>query len=166
MRLKGDSACEFRYQTIVNLHQDGKKQKEIAQLTQCSQAWISKVLTRFKQENQAVLRIKGKAKGKTSLLLDEQFEKLKLFLLEGGIAHGFPTDNWTRERIAILIEKQFQVAYSPAHTSKLMKKIGFSLQKPQAKSYKQQSFEVAVWKEQTLPNIKKKHLHKNTSCFM
>ncbi len=155
MRLKGDSTTEFRYSMIVKLKKEGKRQVEIAQMTQCSQAWVSKVLTRAKQEQQDTLSIKGKAQGKTPLLSKERFEKLKLLLLEGGLVHDFPTDNWTRERIALLIEKQFQVHYSAAHISKLMKKIGFSLQKPKAKSYKQDPRSIAQWKDQTLPALKK-----------
>jgi len=155
MRLKGDSATEFRYSMIVKLSKEGKSQVEIAQITQCSQAWASKVLARAEQEQQDTLFIKGKAKGKASLLSKAQFEKLKLLLLEGGLMHDFPTDNWTRERIVLLIEKQFQVHYSAAHISKLMRKIGFSLQKPKAKSYKQDPGSIAQWKEQTLPALKK-----------
>lgn len=155
MRLKGNSAIEFRYMMIVKLSQDGKSQKQIAQLSQCSQVWVSKVLARAKKEKTSTLSIKGKAKGNRSRLSQEQFEKLKLFLLQGALVHGFPTDNWTRERIADLIMKQFQIHYCAAHISKIMRKIGFSLQKPQSKSYKQDPQQLTQWKEQTLIALKK-----------
>lgn len=155
MRLKGDAATTFRYDMILRLSAEGKTQLAIAQLTQCSQAWVSKVLARASKEQSRTLSIKGKASGNASRLSQEQFEKLKSCLLEGALLHGFPTDNWTRERIAMLITTQFQIHYSAAHISKLMRKIGFTLQKPQAKSYKQDPQSIREWKEQTLPSLKK-----------
>ena len=94
---------------IVRRHKEGKQQQVIARLVQCSQAGVSKVLTRY--------RSGGKAPGKAAYLTGKQLEKLTQMLVKGALHHGFPTDKWTRERMASLIEQQFAVHYHPSHTS-------------------------------------------------
>ena len=155
MRLPTTSAQEFRNRTIIELHQSGQKQSSIAQHLGCTQAWVSKIISRYRQEGAAGLESRGKAKGAKSRLDSPQLDRLESLLLEGALSHGFATDNWTRERIASLILKEFQVSYHPSHISKLMQKIGFSLQIPTSHSYRKDEKAVQEWKTQTLPEIKK-----------
>ena len=156
MRLKGDASVEFRFTLIVKLYKEGKKQQQIADLVQCSQAWVSRVLQRYRSKGKTGLKIKGKAPGKSSYLSKRQLERLKTMLLKGALHYHFPTDNWTRERIAALIEQQFSVHYHPAHISKLMRRLGFTLQKPQRRSFKKDEKAVQKWRSKTLPALKKK----------
>lgn len=155
MRLSTTSGQEFRNRTIVELYESGKTQKEIAELTDCTQAWVSKILNRYRLEGSKGLLSKGKAKGAKSKLDSIQLEQLKQFLLAGALEHGFATDNWTRERIAALILKEFEVRYHPAHISWIMQKIGFSKQKPVTRSYRKDEKAVKEWKTKTLPSLKK-----------
>lgn len=155
MRLPTTSAQEFRNRTIIELQQSGKNQTEIAQLVGCSQAWVSKIIKRYSKEGSQGLTSKGKAKGAKSRLDAVQLKELASFLLDGALEHGFATDNWTRKRIAKLIAKEFQVNYHPSHISKLIRKLGFSLQVPISHSYRKDDKAVAEWKTQTLPSIKK-----------
>lgn len=155
MRLQGEQSIEFRMSLIVKLSEEGKTQKMIAALTQCDQSWVSKVLKRHKMLGAAGLRVKGKAPGKASKLSVGQIESLKVFLLEGALHHGFETDNWSRERIVAIIKRQFEQDYHVSHISKLMRKIGFSLQKPKSRSYRKDESSVEKWKTEQLPEIKK-----------
>lgn len=155
MRLKGTPAQEFRFQTIVRLKEQGKSQIEIAHLVNCSQCWVSKILKRHATEGEKGLKVKGKAPGKKPGLTKANLEQLKSYLQQGALHYGFPTDNWTRERIAQLIKRQFGVSHHPAHISRIMKKIGFSRQKPRARSYRKDDQEVKEWKEKKLPSLKK-----------
>ena len=155
MRLQDTHSQEFRFQTIVKLSQAGKTQSMIADTLDCSQAWVSKVLNRYKDLGAEGLRVKGKAKGAKPKLDLDQIEQLKNLLLQGALEHGFTTDNWTRERIAELIKKEFSVSYHPAHISRIMRKIGFSLQKPKTKSYRKDEQSVNKWKNEELPELKK-----------
>lgn len=77
-------------------------------------------------------------------------------LVKGALHYHFPTDNWTRERIAALIEAQFSVRYSAAHISKLMRRLGFTVQKPTRKSFKKNATAVTKWQQEPLPELKKK----------
>jgi transposase len=156
MRLTSDASVEFRLERIVKLHGHGRSQTEIASLLDCSQAWVSKVLKRHREQGDAALRVRKGTRGKTALLSPEQLESLKALLLKGALHCNFPTDNWTRERIASLIEQQFSVHYHPAHISRLMRRLGFTLQKPKRRSFKKDEKAVEKWRDETLPALKKK----------
>lgn len=155
MRLKGDTSTEFRFELIVKLSEEGKPQVEIASLVNCSQAWVSKVLIRYKTLGESGLKVKGKAPGKASYLKADQLESLKSMLLQGALQYGFATDNWTRERIAELIQQQFEVSYHPSHISKVMKKLVFTQQKPKRRSYRKDDQAVEDWRKEQLPKLKK-----------
>lgn len=155
MKLPNEAAVEYRFSLIVRLSKEGKNQREIASLSQCSQGWVSQVLKRYRLLGPSGLKVKGKAPGNASRLDKAQFESFKAFLLEGALAHGFETDNWSRERMAKLIADKFGVQYHVSHMSKLVRQIGFTLQKPKTKSYRKDEQAVKEWKEAGLPSLKK-----------
>lgn len=155
MRLKGNSSTEFRFELIIRLTRAGKTQKAIAELLDCDQSWVSRVLKRYAEQGQAGLKVKIPVQKRPSRLTKEQLEHLSEMLLQGALAHGFGTDNWTRERMAQLVLKHFGISYHPAHMSKVMRKIGFTVQKPKAKSYRKDEQSVLKWREEQLPRLKK-----------
>jgi putative transposase len=53
-------------------------------------------------------------------------------LRRGARACGFETDRWTQARIQRVIEREFGVTYHPKHIGRLMKALGWSVQKPPA----------------------------------
>lgn len=156
MRLRTDASSEFRFGLMVALYEQGRSQVEIAGLLQCSQPWVSTFLKRYQQMGAAALQVKKGAGGKRSRLSTAQLESLKAMLLKGALHYDFPTDSWTRERIAALIAAQFSVRYSAAHISKLMRRLGFTVQKPKRKSFKKSAKAVTRWQQETLPALKKK----------
>jgi transposase len=155
MHLQGKSSKEFRLGLIIKLSKEGKKQSSIAQLVSCSQAWVSKVLKRHREEGVEELSIKPYTGGVKPRLNQEQLSSLASCLELGAKQHGFETDNWTRERIAAYIEQQFKVKYHPSHISKIMNQIGFTLQKPITRSYRKDEQAVADWKENRINALKK-----------
>lgn len=154
MKLVSEAAQEYRFDVILKLRAEGRTQQSIAELAQCSQCWVSKVLVRAKSVDNRSLKV-SHATGQVCRLSDSQLASLKLLLVEGALKHDFATDNWTRERIAELIQTQFSVVYHVSHISKLMQKIGFSLQKPEHRSYRKDDQAVAQWLSETLPALKK-----------
>lgn len=166
MELIGDQAKEYRFVLILKLREEKKSQKAIAALTGCSQGWVSKVLKRYKGKSVEAIKVKGKAKGNESRLTKADLLSLQARLTEGALHHGFETDNWSRERIAELIKTQFGQSYHVSHISKLMQKIGFSLQKPKTKSYRKDEQAAIKWKEEQLPALKKKRMTKVFYSFI
>lgn len=149
------SAQRFRLLTIVRMYELCKPQREIAQIVDCCQSWVSRVLKRYKSLGLEGLLSEGKTRGPRSKLDTQELQCLSTMLIKGALSYGFKTDNWTRERIAKLIKDHFCVSYHPAHISRLMRKLGFSLQKPKARSYGKDDLEVVKWKKEHLPQLKK-----------
>jgi len=155
MKLQSKEAQEFRLQQIVSLSEEGYRQPDIARLLECSQAWVSKVLQRAQREGKENLKAKGFAPGKTPALSTQQLEQLRGWLEAQAQASGFDTDGWTRQRVARLIFERFQVRHDLSHISRILSKLGFSLQKPKRRDYRQDAQAVADWKQQRLPKLKK-----------
>jgi len=129
MRLEDQSSTEYRYRRITEMYKEGKTQKEIAEVLGCSQAWVSRVLKRYRSEGDAIFDLEGVILGRKPMLTKDKMELLKVLLKKGAREYGFETDRWTQERIADLIEARFGVKYHHSHISRLMKKLDFSLQK-------------------------------------
>jgi len=88
-------------------------------------------------------------------MTDEQRSRLGKVLLEGAEAHGFSTDLWTLPRIAELIERLFGVHYHPGHVWKVMRKLGWSLQRPTTRARERDEEAIAAWRRRDWPRLKK-----------
>ena len=98
---------------------------------------------------------KRKAAGSQSKLSQEQKQKLKRMLDRGALAYGFPTDRWTLERVRRLIQEEFEIRYHPNYLNRLLRKLGFSPQKPLPQAVEQEEELVKAWLQRDWPRIKK-----------
>lgn len=156
MRLQTKEAQEFRLQQICSLREKGCSQNEIAELTDCDQSWVSKVLKRVEEEGLENLKAKESKAGNTPALDEEQLDDLGRVLDAEARASGFETDGWTQKRVAKVISQRYGVNHHPSHISRILAKIGFTRQKPIDKDYRQEAEDVRQWREETLPALKKK----------
>ena len=62
---------------------------------------------------------------------------------------------WTCQRVAHLIKREFGVGYHPAHVSRILKKLGFSLQKPDRLADQRDEDAIQEWTENRWPELKK-----------
>ena len=55
--------------------------------------------------------------------------------MEGARKHGWRTELWTANRVAVLIERHFEMTYHPEHVRKILKfRLRWTSQKPQKKA--------------------------------
>lgn len=100
--------------------------------------------------------LRGKiAGGPPARLTKEQWEQLPRLLEQGAEAHGFAGAVWTTERVAMLINKQFGVSYHPAHVSRLLQAIKYSVQQPIERATQRDEKAIKTWKEERWPALKK-----------
>jgi hypothetical protein len=67
-------------------------------------------------------------------------------LLQGATRHGWPNDLWTADRVTRLIRRHFHVCYHPEHVRQvLIRRLGFTSQKPQDRPREHHDKEVARW---------------------
>ena len=77
-------------------------------------------------------------------------------LLRGATAHGYATDLWSLPRVAQLISRVTGVSYHPGHVWRILRQMGWSLQRPTLKAKERNEEKINQWKTQTWEEVKKK----------
>lgn len=90
-----------------------------------------------------------------------ELSRLYVMLLEGPVAHGFPTPLWTLKRVRLLIEREFGVRYSEVHVWRLLGQLGFSNQKPDRRALERDEAAIEQWRKRTWPALKRTPLAKD-----
>ncbi|WP_254448425.1 helix-turn-helix domain-containing protein [Spirosoma rhododendri] len=138
----------------VELKQAGWKQADIARAFGLTQGWVSQTLKTYREQGEAGL-MTGKRTGAPSRLTADQLDQLTKELAKGAEQHGFSGQVWTRPRINDVINKLFGVSYDPSQIGRLLKKVGWSRQKPARQARQQDPQAVANWQAERLPALKK-----------
>jgi transposase len=101
--------------------------------------------------------LKRGALGRPRQLTTEQERELAKALMAGALVAGYPTELWTLPRIGKVIAERFGVQYSTGHLWHLLRRLGFSCQKPEKRATQRNEEEILRWKRHTWPALKKKH---------
>ncbi len=155
MRLTSKQARDFRWQTVVRLYQAGKKQHQIGELLLISQSSVSRIIHRYEQNPTQVITTKS-GRGSKKKLSEQALAEVKSWASKTAVAFGFQGQYWTRARFKALIKEQFGVEYQLSGVGNLLKSLQITLQKPILKDYRQQPQQLAEWKAEKLPDLKKK----------
>jgi len=87
-------------------------------------------------------------------LSDADLPRLRALLEQGAKHHGWPNELWTAARVAVLIERHFDIGFHPEHVRKILKqRLRWTSQKPQRKASEQDEKEAARWAGDELPAI-------------
>jgi transposase len=105
------------------------RQVEIARELGVSRQNVSRWHRRWQQGGQDALRSRG-TPGRTPRLSQVQLAEVEQILLAGARASGFPTDLWTLARVAKVIERHTGVTHHPGHVWRLLRGLGWSVQRP------------------------------------
>jgi len=73
----------------------------------------------------------------------------------GPTAHGFRTDVWTLPRIAAVIERLTQVRHHPGHVWRILRRLGWSLQRPARRARERDEAAIEAWKRRRWAQLKK-----------
>lgn len=103
--------------------------------------------------------------GRKSRLSAEQLSDLPKLLSQGSVSYDFTGEYWTHNRVKYVIEKAYGVVYEEKQVGRILKKIGWSLQKPQKTEAKQDAVKVSLWKETSLPALKKKAIEEDYAIY-
>jgi transposase len=85
-----------------------------------------------------------------------QGRELGQLLMAGAVAAGYATELWTLPRVGKIIAERCGVEYSTGHLWHLLRRMGFSCQKPEKRATQRNEAEIARWKRHTWPALKKK----------
>lgn len=156
MRPVGTAAeLERRRRRAVQLLQDGHSLATVAQRVGAAVSAVWLWWKVFREQGEASLVAKP-TPGRPPRLKPRQRERLIRLLARGARAAGHPNELWTTRRIARLIEREFGVAYHPAHVSRILADCGWSWQKPERRAVERNEAAIAHWKRYRWVEIKKK----------
>jgi transposase len=155
MRPKGSAAeLEARRRLAGRLLQEGRKIGEVAQIVAASESSVRRWRRAVKKGGLEAL--KGKPhRGPKPRLNAKQKRRLLKILLAGPRKAGYRTDLWTCPRVAEVIAKKFGVKYHPAHVWKLVRRLGWTCQKPEQRARERDEAAIRRWRGRDWPRIKR-----------
>lgn len=145
---------ERRRRRAMRLLDEGRTLGEVAEIIGCEPSSVMRWRDARERAGDEGLEVR-KAPGRPRKLSEAQSERLVELLLEGAVAQGYRTELWTTQRIAEVIEEEFGVSYHPDHVGRVMRRLGWSPQKPERRALERDEEAIERWKRETWPEVKK-----------
>jgi transposase len=156
MRPKGTAeALEARRLVAARLFDLGKTNPEVAEACGVSLSAVKQWKRRWKEGGAEALAARPHP-GPCPRLSPAQLRKLLDILRRGAEKSGFGTDLWTCSRVARVIRRRFEVQYHPCHVWKVLRKLGWTCQKPERRARERDEAAIERWRKVTWPRIKKR----------
>lgn len=151
---------ERRRMRAVRLFEQGETQSAVARRLDVSRTTAMRWAQAWEEQGREGLRAAGRA-GRVPRLTEEQLEQIEEVLLGGPLGAGYQTEYWTLARVAEVIEQLTGVRYHPGHVWRVLRKLGWSRQKPTTRARERDEVAIERWVKQTWPALKETP-HANT----
>lgn len=139
----------------VQLLQAGKlSQAQIARHLGVTEAAVSKWKKTLEAQGPEALKAR-QAPGRPPRLSATDRIQLMTILEQGALAAGFPTEQWTLARVKQVIQREFDVRYHRNYLSRLLHRLGWSVQKPETRALERDEELIRAWLRKDWPRIKK-----------
>jgi transposase len=148
------AALEVRRYEAARLFARGESQASVARTLGATRAAAHRWYHAWQDEGRTALKAVGRA-GRKPRLEAPQLARVEAALLKGPEAHGFATELWTLPRVATLIEQLTRVRYHPGHVWYILRRLGWSLQRPTRHARERDEAAIAEWKRRRWPQVKK-----------
>mgnify|MGYP001583121890 CR=1 FL=1 len=106
------------------------------------------------QENGAA-GLRAGTYGPPAKLSAREAKKVSAQILKGAAAHGFSGDFWTLSRLTGAVRTWTGVTYHDRSIWHVLKRLGFSCQKPVKRAEERDEKAIATWLSATWPKVKK-----------
>ena len=123
------AAMEQRRKRAAAMFKQGTSQGDVARALGVSRQSVSRWHAEWQAGGTNALRGAGRA-GRLPRLDESDLKKVERCLLKGPVASGYPTELWTLERVAEVIEGTTGVRYHPGHVWRILTRLGWSRQRP------------------------------------
>lgn len=91
--------------------------------------------------------------GRQPKLDRDRLAELPTYLARGPEAYGFVGDVWTTHRVATVLQREFGVRYHPAHVCRLLRRLGWSPQKPLTRASQRDEAAIGAWLHDRWPAL-------------
>jgi transposase len=139
----------------ARMFEHGTSQAEVAHRLGTSRQNVHRWYRKWQQGGRAALRAAGRA-GRRPKLDSRQRRQVERALRKGALAHGFDSDLWTLNRIAVVVERVTGVRHHPSHVWRILGQLGWTLQRPQRRATERDEAQIARWVKQDWPRIRQK----------
>jgi transposase len=156
---------EIRRWRALDLKKDGWKQNDIAKALGVTPGAVSQWLASVEVHGEQSLNSRPHP-GATPKLTQAQKRLIPDFLSHGAEAYGYRGEVWTCARVAKVITAEFGVSYHKAHVSRLLKELNWTPQKPVRRAAQRDEIEIAQWRTEVWPELKKRHTGNTASWFL
>lgn len=146
---------EARRLRAWELKQQGWKQSRIAEALGVTRGAVSQWVEKVEKGGVKAL-YSQKGGGPKPKLSEKQIRQLPSLLERGAEAYGFRGAVWTRPRIAKVIEQEFGIRFTPQHVGNLLRKVGWSRQKPRERASQRHEEAIEQWRTEIGDDMKKK----------
>jgi transposase len=134
---------------------EGRTTTEIATLLKVHRSTVPLWIQQYNRDREDGL-LEGHRSGRPRSLTDRQQQQLQDILDSGPVAYGLDTGVWTSPIIAQLIAEEWDVRFHPGHVRKLLRQLGYSVQRPTTRLVQADPAKKHRWVRYRYPSIKKK----------
>ena len=147
-------AMERRRKRAAQLFRQGKSQADVVRELEVSRQSVSRWHAEWVAGGTDALRGAGRA-GRLPQLDQADLRRVERRLRKGPLANGYPTDMWTIQRVAEVIESETAVSYHPGHVWRILRQLGWSRQRPARRAVERNDEAIAKWVKHDWPRVKK-----------
>ena len=156
-------ALEQRRLKAARLFAHGICQAKVARAPGVSAQTASRWHARWQQGGTRALRAPAR-QGRPPKLTPVQLRQLERALLKGARGHGFDEELWTRRRVAEVIWRLAGVRYHPGHVWRILRGLGWSVQRPVRVAAERDEQAIARWVVEDWPAIKQTPTRAKPGC--
>jgi transposase len=144
-----------RRERAAELFAQGRSQAEVARELDVSRQSASRWHAGWQASGAMGLQSRGPT-GRRPKVPDSALEGIEQALVKGAQAHGFATDVWTLDRIAMVIQGLTGVALSNPSVWRLLRsRLGWTVQRPEGQAKERDEHAIQHWVQHEWPRIKK-----------
>ena len=147
-------ALEARRMKAVALFRSGVAQATVAKRLGVSRTAVHYWHKAWKHEGREALA--KRKQGPRYKLSEREVEHVEATLLRGPEAHGYHTQLWTLARITKAVKEVTGVAYGERSIWHVLRRMGWSCQKPARRAKERNEAAIAHWKKVEWPSIQKR----------
>lgn len=160
VRLSKQALREGAYRVANRLHavvlnMEGKTAPEIADVLKVHRSNVCLWFERWQRDGVEGI-LEGHRPGRPPTISERQRQELADILESGPVAYGFTSGVWTCPMVVRVIEDAFSLSYHPAHVSRILHSLGFSVQRPQKVLARADKTLQSKWVRYRYPDLKKK----------
>ena len=139
----------------AELLKQGLGQSEVARRLRVHRQSVIRWARQLALSGRRGLKQAGRA-GRKPRLSGAQLRQLERALKRGPEAAGYANGLWTTGRVRRLIQEQCGVRYHEAHVWRLLRRLGWSCQRPMGKALERDEEAIRHWKKAEWPRLKQK----------